>query len=75
MNEKAKPLCCVPKCSRVSISRGMCQSCYVQARRSIKIGMTTWAALEAEGLAIKPFKGRNGPLSNAIAKIKKKGGK
>lgn len=64
-------VCCVPKCSRFAASRGMCQSCYVQARVRINRGDTTWAALEALGLAKKPSR-RNGPLGNAI---KKKGGK
>lgn len=43
---------CLTCGKRVPMFRGMCRSCYNAARRDVRSGLTTWARLEAAGLAL-----------------------
>jgi hypothetical protein len=46
--------CLTPGCGREAKSRGQCPRCAVGARKAIRDGKTSWAKLEALGLAIPP---------------------
>jgi len=41
--------CLNPTCENLEETRGLCNSCYAQARYFVKHGKTTWEKLEAEG--------------------------
>ena len=41
--------CKAPGCTDQHKTRGLCEKHYLQARRLVKIGVTTWEALEAAG--------------------------
>jgi hypothetical protein len=43
------PVCLVPNCRRTAHGRGLCTLCYTIARRLVRKGLTTWAALESNG--------------------------
>lgn len=46
--EKAKCLAC----ERDAVTRGLCRSCCMSARRAVNSRETTWKKLEAAGLAL-----------------------
>jgi hypothetical protein len=50
------PLSCLACRERVPRTRGLCERCHGRARKAIARGETTWAALEARGLALPPEK-------------------
>lgn len=62
--EPQVPRCCVPDCNKEARWRGVCQSCYGQAKRLIDDGKTTWTELEEMGLAVPDVK--NKPLLKAF---------
>jgi hypothetical protein len=51
MATDAIPLCLGCKKNPVN-ARGLCQRCYARWYHRVKTGKTTWAALEASGLAL-----------------------
>ena len=63
--------CIVPGCNRTAVTRGLCHSCYMVARRLVKNGVTSWITLKSAGLAT----GRQyrafgtGPFVIAFAKL------
>jgi hypothetical protein len=40
------PACITPKCSRTSITRGLCSSCYATATQLVVRGEATWDQLQ-----------------------------
>ena len=46
--------CLNPDCTKEGATRGLCTPCYQCARRLIKLGQTSWKALEDAGRATKP---------------------
>jgi hypothetical protein len=46
------PLSCLTCRRRVIHIRGLCPACYTRHRAAVRAGKTTWAALEAAGLAL-----------------------
>ena len=44
--------CLHPKCDRAGTSHGLCHSHAEAYRKRVRLGETTWAALEAAGLAL-----------------------
>jgi len=54
-DKESEVISCIRSCGRSSGaggSRGMCHTCYEAARVVVKRGETTWAELEAAGLAL-----------------------
>lgn len=51
-------LCVAPHCGKQLVQgkqgRGLCDTCYQEARRMIRLDKTTWAELESLGLAVPP---------------------
>ncbi len=64
---KVSDLCLVPGCEKPRRWKGICQSCYGQAKRLIDSGKTTWEELQEMGLA--ELEGT--PLLQAFNAIKK----
>lgn len=70
MAAKKKSLngCVIEGCSNKARSRGLCESCYRQARRMIQEGTATgWPSLIAQGLA----KDTRSPFRAAAERVKK----
>ena len=66
--------CMVPGCVRpASAPRGLCNACYFTAVRMVRAGLTSWGALEQNGLAMTAKKGPccTNPLRAAVQKIGK----
>ena len=53
--------CMYPECQNERESRGLCWSHYSFARRLVVQGKTSWADMEARGVALPANKTRNGP--------------
>jgi hypothetical protein len=54
----ADPISCLtPNCGRIATQRGLCETCYARLKARVRAGQTTWADLEARGLAL-PARGR-----------------
>jgi hypothetical protein len=51
---------CLSCRERLPRRRGLCDACYYRLRVAVHAGETTWAALEAEGLAL-PTRPTGGP--------------
>lgn len=47
----SKQICLTADCDRVVKTRDLCATCYVNARRMIAAGETTWVELESLGLS------------------------
>lgn len=68
---KATPhKCRLPGCGRGygaprdGSGRGLCRTCYADARRLVRLKQTTWAELETLGLADPPIRRRPARLTN-----------
>jgi hypothetical protein len=48
----ADSIVCLTCRERAAATRGCCNRCYERHRSAVRAGKTTWAALEAEGLAL-----------------------
>lgn len=62
----AKGFCVTKNCTRPSVSRGLCQTCQMAAKRLIREGKTTWEQLEEMGLINPKKQGREGLFKNAF---------
>lgn len=51
-----------PNCGNYLYARGLCPTCYEQARRLVKKGLKTWNDLEALGLCKPKIVGNRKPL-------------
>ena len=58
--------CIAGDCGNIVYARGLCRACYQSARYHIQRGTTTWAKLEALGLAAPHAYAR--PLARALAR-------
>ena len=69
----ASKQCIVPDCNRTERTRGLCNSCYLCARKQIFIGETTWERLEGLGLAQRKTPAtREGVFSRAFTAAKER---
>ena len=48
----ANPVGCLTCHERVARLRGICTRCHTRHRKAVRVGNTTWAALEAAGLVL-----------------------
>ena len=46
------PVGCLACHERVARTRGCCTRCYTRHKKAVRVGETTWAALEAAGLVL-----------------------
>lgn len=51
---KPSKTCLTPYCHRVVNSRGLCQYCYMTARKLVEQERVTWETLEKAGKALPP---------------------
>lgn len=74
LSTKLPDECLIPGCHRRAVARGLCEPCVVSARRLVSAGKTTFADLEAMGLARPALRGpgKLGPFLQAFATAKQR---
>lgn len=65
---KIKEKCVTDGCVRDGISRGLCQTCYVSAKKIVDSGKYSWEELARLGMAA--FKRSGGGLFNNVLRKK-----
>lgn len=72
--KKGRLKCLVRDCKRLTMARGLCQSCYACAKRKVDDKVVTWKQLEAAGLAVgKTARGKLAPWSAAYTEALERG--
>lgn len=75
--QRAAPAKCLAGDGKRAHARGLCNACYVEAKRRVESGETTWEELEKAGLA-RPTSGNRSSktaIAKKIASLKSRNGR
>ena len=61
--------CLVPDCDRTPAVRGMCDPCYMVARKAVADSKTTWETLEGMGVALPSSRAEASPMTKFLKSL------